>query len=864
MALYGRGGLGLLLAFICALALALSASAASAAEFGIAPGSFTIHMLDAEGNPENRAGSHPDRLQVDFALNVAETGTTARELVFEMPPGFGGNPGAVPECARQMYEESEKCPAESQVGVSKFKVEGGGEVELPVYELEPEAGQVIAFGSKPSFGVPFAMELRPDDFGASLRATNTQQTPLSEGHVELWGVPADHQQGTTIPRRVLLTAPSRCGPMVFTFRTRSWQDGALWQSATADTGGPLVECESLPFDPKLALQLTNPAADSPTGLGMDLSMPIGEDPDQPSFAQIRSASVQLPDGVTVSPGGAEALGTCSDAQFGLGSTAEPHCPASSKVGTVVISSPGLREPLTGTAYLGEEHPGERFRFLLIAPGPGIVLKFGGALHADPTTGRLSAELSDLPQVQIQRLSMNFDGGPRALLASPLTCGPVAARASFDPYGGGAPVVSSASVTVTASESGVACSNPAPFAPTITTAGSSSRAGHLSTFSTTLRRRDGEQLPRRFSVTLPAGMSARLGSVDLCPQAGWATGACPVGSRVGGVLARVGSGPSPATLRGNVYLTGSTGRSPFGLLMAVRAALGPFDLGTMTIRTTARVDPSSGRIVVSTEQLPAALEGVPIRFQAIELDLDRRGWIHNPTSCAPNGIDATIESGGGGVVGVSSPLAIEGCNKLPFKPRVRMAFSGRGQLRKHGKPALRVSARLRQGDANMRAIEVAFPKALKLNISGLQEICSRPDAQAGRCPAGSRVGRASARTSLFSSPLQGSIYIAQPKGDGLPDLWLSLEAMGVRLGVEGKTEMRDGQLITKLAGLPDLPLSTLSMQLRGGEAGVLSLGVRPCVRGRARRFPASVAARGQNGARRELRVAVGSNVRCNAT
>ena len=110
-----RRALGLLLALSGLVFVAAPVSNALGAKFEIAPGGFTVDMLDAEGNPETAAGSHPDRLRINFALDIEET--TARDLEFELPPGLGGDPAAVPLCLRSVYESNEKCPPESQVGV---------------------------------------------------------------------------------------------------------------------------------------------------------------------------------------------------------------------------------------------------------------------------------------------------------------------------------------------------------------------------------------------------------------------------------------------------------------------------------------------------------------------------------------------------------------------------------------------------------------------------------------------------------------------------------------------------------------------------------------------------------------------------
>ncbi len=833
--------------------LASPPASAGAEEFGIAPGGFSVHMLDAEGQTENRAGSHPDRLQIDFLFTLGET--TARDIVIEMPPGFGGNLNAVPDCPRAPYEEGVECPPDSQVGVAKF----GFSKPLPIYQLQAGPGEVAAFATKTGFALPLSMKLRSGDFGASFEATNPEQAAVSEGEMELWGVPADHQVGTTIPRRAFLTAPTRCGPLTFTLRIRSWQQDAQWQSASADTGEPLAGCQELAFAPSLGVKLSNPVADSPTGMQVEVAAPEDEDPSLLSHAQIKDVSVEMPAGVTVSPSGAEGLTPCSDATFGVDSSIEPACPAASKVGSVEMSSNGLREPLLGTIYLGEEHPGERFRLLVAAPGPGVFFKFTSALHPDLRSGRLSTTLHDLPQASIQHLSLNMDGGANALLASPLSCGPTSATATFTPYGGAPTTRSVASLTIGGRAPGGRCSGPPPFAPELRAGSLRPRAGRYSPFWAILTRRDGEQMPRRFSMELPPGFSASLGDLATCTETD--RGSCPETSRMGSVLLEAGTGPNPVPVRGGIYLTGPYRGAPFGMLMELSARIGSISLGTMTMHAAMRVDARTGRFRVSSDPLPDLVEGVPIRFQAIELSLDRPHFVRNPTSCRPTSIDASIESQSGATVTASSPIKIKGCGKLGFAPGIRMAFTGGSSGGTNAKLGLRMSTRLRPSDSNLKRLRIAFPKALRLGLSAVKEICSRQDANDGVCPARSKVGTATARTPMSNDLLRGSIFIVRPRGNGLPDLSVALEAQGVKAQLSGTSSIQDGHFVTTLAGLPDMPLSDVTMRIGSAEHGAFSLEGDACVDGHPRRFVASVLAQAQDGAHRRLRPRIQMQTRC---
>lgn len=851
-----RSVLGLLLAFAAIHAVAASRASGAEGDFAIAPGGFAVRMLNAEGDPETRAGAHPDRLQVDFGFEGEES---PAEIEFEMPPGFAGNPGAVPECPRQAHEEGEECSPQTQLGFLKLgPLEGPGTV-LPVYNLEPGPGEAAAFGSRVGVELHSSLELRSPDFGLTMEIFDLpEELAVGEAHFELWGVPADHQEGTPEERRPFLTAPSTCGSLAFTLRARSRQPGAPLLSATAKTSPPQSGCESLAFGPQLGLALTDPVADSPTGVRMEVIGSGEEDANGLADAQIRDVAIELPAGLTIAPGGASRLAVCSDAELDLGSSGEAACPPGSRVGSVEVESPGFGEPLSGAVYLGEERPGERFRLFVAVPGPGFALKFAGALEVDPATGRLGATLRNLPQATISRLEMRLGGGPGSLIASPLGCGPTLATASFVPYGGGAAVASSASVFVTAGLAGLQCPGPLPFGPEIALQRSNRRAAHPTSLTTTLSRHDGELLPRRFALALPAGLSAALGSVRTCSAAAAATAACPAESKIGGLVAEAGPGQSLATLSGDVYLTGPYRHAPFGLLFHVPVHLGPFDLGSLAFRAAVELNDRSGRVVIVSDPLPEAIEGVQVRLRAIELSLDRPGMLRNPTGCRSARVTGTVEATSGASVPVSTDLQTFGCRKLRFRPRFRATLQSSGVKSEVG---LRIVARMRRGEAAVRAMRVSLPRAIELSPTGLDAICSRPDALRAACPAGARIGSVRARTPLLGEALAGGIYLVQPEDDGQPDMWLTLSRGDVRLALRGRTEVDHGHFVSKLSGFPDVPFSSLTMRLGKAGSGALTLSGPPCGRARRNGLAFVLFLRGQNGARRRLRVPVATRVRC---
>ena len=131
-----------------------------------------------------------------------------------------------------------------------------------------------------------------------------------------------------------------------------------------------------------------------------------------------------------------------------------------------------------------------------------------------------------------------------------------------------------------------------------------QAGAYSPFALSFTRSDSDQDLSGLTVSLPAGVSAKLAGVPLCSDAAIAAAAstsgaaragqpsCPVASQVGTARDRLGPGTDPFFLPGNVYLTGPYKGAPYGLAVIVPAVAGPLDLGTVVVRQTLNVDPTT--------------------------------------------------------------------------------------------------------------------------------------------------------------------------------------------------------------------------------------------------------------------------------
>src|ERR1700684_635185 len=96
----------------------LLASPGLAEPFGLQ--SLEVSATNRNGSPDVQAGSHPYELTTTFSLNKPEkienqsvplephfrpAGQGLRDVRFETPPGFVGNPNATPKCGYQEFTD---------------------------------------------------------------------------------------------------------------------------------------------------------------------------------------------------------------------------------------------------------------------------------------------------------------------------------------------------------------------------------------------------------------------------------------------------------------------------------------------------------------------------------------------------------------------------------------------------------------------------------------------------------------------------------------------------------------------------------------------------------------------------------------
>jgi len=861
----------------------LLAPAVARAEFGIEPGSFTAGTFEANGTtPDTRAGSHPYSATTSFAFNYhLEKGTTTKildgepkDIVVELPAGFAGNPNATPQCTNTQLEDQPEpgnakggaCPPDTQVGAARVLIgglEAGVPFTTPVFNMVPTAGEVARLAflfDGEVVNVEVAVRTT-SDYGLTATVSGiTQVGPPITSTLTLWGVPADPShdssrvrkggcqnsnaaecsfgESSDVQPRPFLTNPSLCGgPLSTTLTADSWENPGEYLSPIASTQPALGGCEQLSFDPSLTVAPETSAVDTPTGLSVDLHVPQSEDPAGLATPDLRDATVTLPAGVAISPSAANGLQGCTPAEIALHTENPVSCPDGSKLGTVRVLSPALpRNPdgsegsLTGFVYLGAPASGQitapPYTIYLLAEGYGLSVRLAGTVTADPVTGQLTTTFDENPQLPFEDLKLDLFGGPRAALSTPPACGSYTTTSALVPYSSAIAATPSSSFQTSFDGAGAPCPSPLPFGPSFGAGSTSTTAGAFGSFVLNVSRPDGQQALSEISLSTPPGLLGMLSSVPLCGEPQAAQGACSASSQIGTATAAAGAGSDPFTVSGPVYLTGPYEGAPFGLSVAIPAVAGPFNFGTVIVRSAIYVDPHTAQITVVSDPLPQMVDtsqtdsGVPVALQRVTVNIDRPGFIFTPTSCNPLSVNGTLTSNQGASEAVSSPFQVGGCQNLAFKPS--FAVSTQAQASKANGASLDVKVASGFGQANIAKVDVTLPVQFPSRLTTLQKACAEGQfaANPAGCPPASVVGVATAVTPVLNVPLVGPAYLVSHGGAAFPDLVLVLQGQGVTIELTGNTDIKKGITYSKFETVPDAPVSTFELKLPEGPHSIL--------------------------------------------
>jgi hypothetical protein len=668
------------------------------------------------------------------------------------------------------------------------------------------------------------------------------------------------------PPKTFLTLPTECSASLsFTATADSWQQPGK-VSATARNentlGQPesLSACASLPFTPQPVGILNTTNASTSSGYAFRLT--ADEEgllqPSQPVASAARKVVVHLPRGVTVNPSVGAGLVGCTPSQYAAETASNGQgsgCPNGSKIGDFIVQTPLFedvagREFFDGAIYLAQprDNPsGNLVAVYLIAklPSRGVMIELAGKIDPNPVDGTITATFEGLPELPYTDLEMTFRAGQRAFLISPPACGEAITRTEMTPWSNEATVsgTPTSSDITSGVDFGPCPSGTPPFDVEATTGGINSNVNSYTPYYVHLTRHDTDQEITSYSLVLPKGITGKLAGVPYCPEqdieaARHNTGfgeeahpSCPAVSQVGRTLTGYGVGPALTYAAGRIYLAGPYHGAPLSLVTVNSATVGPFDLGTIVIRSAFQVDPHTAQLRIdssASDPIPHIIDGIPLHLREVRIYVDRPQFTHNPSSCEPSELESTLTGSGASFestaddssVTISRHFQLLNCSTLGFKPKLGIRL--RGNFHRGGYPQLRATFAARGlQDSNLRRIEVEMPHAEFLAQNHIREVCSRVQFNDKRCPAGSVYGSAVAYTPLLDEPLRGNVYLRSSTGK-LPDLVADLYSGAVRIIVEGHIgPTKQGGVDAFFDELPDQPLERFVMTLRGGKHGLLT-------------------------------------------
>jgi hypothetical protein len=844
------------------------------------PSSYSSYIAGAEGEPYTQAGGHPYELNTRIDMRTLPFGAAGakdvKDVVVDLPVGFLGNSLSTPQCtfaelSAHISGGVGGCPSDTVVGHLLTEPPSNSSVNGQIYNMVPEQGVAAEYAFVDALAGAHVLYARvvPGSAGYVLQVTSPElpQVSLTDIVATFFGDPAAKQEelaaregrsASGIPPAAMFTNPSNCSgqPLVSTVHMDSWQspgrhnpDGTpdlsdqRWISASSSAGEspPVTGCNLLQFNPQMSAQPDSSVADSPSGFNLDLTLGQSEEPGTLATPPLKDAIVTLPAGLTVDPSAAGGLGACSPGQIALTSAAPPSCPESSKIGTVTLTTPLLAGTLTGAIYLATQHDNP-FNSLIAGyivvndPRTGVVVKIPGEIRPDERTGQLTGLFENNPQFPFSELKLHFKGGSRGALATPQSCGGYSTASALTPWS--AP--DSGPVAAPSDSFTISSGCVSGFSPEFSAGTTSTHAGSYSPFVLSFSRSDTDQELSGVTISLPPGMLAKVAGVPLCSNASLVAAAsnpsgaaeaahpsCPQASQVGTVRAGVGPGPTPFFASGKAYLTGPYKGAPYGLAVVVPATAGPFDLGNVVVRSSLKIDPADGHVTATTDSFPTIVKGIPLRLRRVDVTLDRASFTFNPTSCEPMSISAVLSSTVGLAAPASSRFQVGGCGELPFKPRFAVATQARTS-RLNG-ASLTVDVAQSPGEAGISKVELQLPKVLPSRLTTLQKACTNAqfNANPAGCPAGSDVGTATAITPVLNVPLTGPAYLVSHGGAAFPDLEFVLQGEGVKIVLDGKTDIKNGITYSRFDTVPDAPIRSFTANFPEGPHSILAATANLC-------------------------------------
>ncbi len=350
------------------------------------------------------------------------------------------------------------------------------------------------------------------------------------------------------------------------------------------------------------------------------------------------------------------------------------------------------------------------------------------------------------------------------------------------------------------------------------------------------------------VDLPPGLAGNPQALPKCPVAAFQKDECAADTQVGTNELTVFDGIDDLTISGTVYNL----EQPPGLALDFGIHVAAEPLVSVHIYLEGHVDWSGDyHEYFDIDNIPREGEllgaKVPLAVLKSKLIFNGRAgsgdFLTLPSTCSDTTTsDLEVQSWEGQVsrTQTHTPVGVEGCAKVPFKPTA----ATRAETTQSDAPdgaSVEVKAPQQAGGeeidtADIRDAHVTLPEGMTLNPAaahGLQA-CTAAQIAIGSttpvtCPAASAIGSVSIETpDLPAGSLTGGAYLGSPSGAPISEppytIYLDAESpydVSVRLRGLVTPNPTTGRLEATFAENPQLPFSDLVLKLKGGAQAPLA-------------------------------------------
>ena len=525
---------------------------------------FTAEVRDQNGDPYTQAGGHPFEAFTDINFDTHEVPNVPRALRSRFPTracarststcprAWSATPRTCPSAptTSSPLAFGGGCPANTQVGVTVLKTGLGLNLTRPSTTWSRRRAQPAQFGFIALIPPVYINASVRNDGGLSVTIPNISQAlPLTGTSLTFWGVPGDPAHDVdrgpclTRPRpdggsarsrarcgRSSPTRPRASGPVTTRLHATSWQNGAVEnRNSTTPVGADGCDRGALrPIDRRAVAAV----------IGWTRRRGSRSTSTFPSPRTRTGSRVEPEDGR-----GHPARGHQRQPR-GRRRPRRLHHRADRAQQHVRPAVPGVvqdrlrrdRQPAAARSAAGldlcqatpNQNPfGDLIAIYIVAQGGGVTIKLAGQISPDPQTGQVTTTIDNAPQLPFSHFGLNFFGGPRAVLATPTTCGTKTASASLSPWSG-EPADRAHRLLLDQLRPRRLAPAPRPTPPARSPRASiaglvNPAAGSQSPFNLAVSRPDGSQEISTIDASLPEGVSAVLASVPACAEAQAAAG-----------------------------------------------------------------------------------------------------------------------------------------------------------------------------------------------------------------------------------------------------------------------------------------------------------------------------------------------------